>query len=166
MACSCKQRRPVLSGLILTIGFWANANDAPASGVLAVVVHRSSSVDNLSTSALRKMLQGDLLTWPDSTRVVVIEQPETSATQQKALLVLFKTTPAVYTRQLLKTQFQGKELPIIRILNSDLTAIKFVWNVPGTIAIVDESAAMRGASLIKVLRIDGKLPAEAGYSLK
>jgi hypothetical protein len=166
MTCSCKHRRAVFVGLILAIGSRANANDAPASGVLAVVVHRSSSVDNLSTATLRKMLQGDLRAWPDSKRVAVVEQPETSATQQKALLLLLKTTPAAYTRQLLKTQFQGKELPTIIIVNSDLTAVKFVWNVPGTIAIVDGSAAMRAASLIKLLRIDGKLPGEAGYSLK
>lgn len=96
--------------------------------------------------------------------MVVIEQSEDSAVQKRTLEALFRTTPAGYKRLLLAARFQGKELPVITVLNSDETAIQFVWNVPGAIAIVDVAAAT--AARVKLLRIDGRFPEEKGYPLQ
>jgi ABC-type phosphate transport system substrate-binding protein len=143
-----------------------SAKDSPAQGPLAVIVHKSSAVENISISDLRKMLTGDLRGWPDSSPVVVIQQPDESATQQRVLRLLLKTTPAAYNRQLLQIQFQGRQMPVIRVLNSDANAIGFVWNVPGAISIVDAAAATASSSHVKVLKVDGKLPGDKGYPLQ
>jgi ABC-type phosphate transport system substrate-binding protein len=158
--------RSLLAGLILATHPWATAPGSDPRPVLAVVVHKSSPVDDLYSANLRKMLTGELRAWPDASRVVVIEQPEDSATQQRSLRVVLKNTPSIYKRQLLETQFQGREMPAIRVLNSDETAIKFVWNVPGAFAIVDGAAAASAGARVKILKIDGKLPDEQGYSLR
>ena len=140
-----------LAGLVLASHSWATASDSSAI---------------LSTADLRKMLTGDRLTWPDSSTAVVVEQPEDSATQQRMLRTLLRTTPAGYKRQLLELQFQGRDLPAIKVLNSDETALKFVWNVPGAVAVVDAALAASAPSRVKILRLDGKLPGEPGYPLQ
>jgi ABC-type phosphate transport system substrate-binding protein len=145
---------------------WATASDRSGIHPLAVVVHRSSTVDNLASADLRRILTGDRLAWPDSSATVVVEQPEDSATQQRMLRTLLKTTPAGYRRQLLELQFQGKDAPAIKVLNSDETALKFVWNVPGAVAVIDAALAASAPSRVKVLRLDGKLPGEPGYPLQ
>ena len=154
--------------LIIGVVFAAVLSAASKSSVhsLAVVVHKSSTVDDVSTAALRKMLTGDLRSWTDSTPVILIQQPEENPSQQRMLQLLLRTTPAAYSRQLLQFQFQGKHLPSIRILNSDTNAIAFVWNVPGAASMVEAEAALARSDKVKVIRVDGKLPGEPGYPLQ
>ena len=123
----------LLAGLVFAIHPWAIANESGLDGPLAVIVHKTSRIDTISVLNLRNMFTGDLRTWPDASPVVVIEQPADSATQRRTLHVLLKTTPASYNRQLLQSHFQGKQLPTIKVLNSDASAIRFVLNVPGAV---------------------------------
>jgi ABC-type phosphate transport system substrate-binding protein len=166
MAGYIKYACATLLGLILSVNSPAYSADAGAVRPLAVVVHKTSKVDNLSAAELREILTGELRTWPDSTAVVVIEQPEDNLTQREMLHVLLRTTQAGYSRLLLQAQFQGKQPPLIKVLNSDEGAIKFVWNVPGAISVVDALAASSATSQVKAVRLDGKLPGENGYLLQ
>ncbi len=152
----------------MALGFhpWAIANESVLPGTLAVIVHKTSKAANVSVSDLRKMFTGDLRTWPDSSALIIIEQPADNETQRRTLHVLLKATPASYNRQLLQSHFQGKPLPIIKVLNSDASAIRFVLNVPGAVTVVDRTAATPSPSGVKVLRVDGKLPGETGYPLQ
>ena len=156
----------VAAGLALTVPPSRCADDSTAQRTLAVVVHKSSTVDRISAADLRKMLTGELRAWPDARPIVVIQQPGGNATQQRMLQALLRTTPAGYNRHLLQVQFQGRAMPVIRVLNSDTNAIAFVWNVPGAISIVNADSAAAGASHVKIIKIDGKLPGEAGYLLR
>ncbi len=166
MALHYRRWSGVLAGLVLAVHPWAIANDSGVPGTLSVVVHKTSRVDNVSVLDLRKMFTGELRTWPDSSPVFVIEQPEENATQRRTLHVLLGTTPTGYNRQLLQAHFQGRQLPTIKVLNSDASAIRFVFNVPGAVTIVDGASATPTPTGVKVLRIDGKLPRETGYPLQ
>lgn len=137
-----------------------------AHAPLAVVVHKSCPAETLSLADLRKMFTGVKREWADSHAVVIIEQPEEAESERRALQLLLRTTPSGYRRQLMEMQFQGKELPLIKVLNSDENAIKFVWSVPGAIAVVDAAAAAAAGARVKTLRVDGKKPGEAGYPLE
>ena len=141
-------------------------HDTDTPSAVVAVAHKSCTTDNLSSDDLRKMLLGDIRTWPDASRIILIEQPDDSSVQQRILRMLLRTDPAGYKRQLLAAQFQGKELPIIKTLSTDDNAIKFVWNLPGAIALVNAAAAGVNSSRVKVLRIDGKFPGEPGYTLQ
>ena len=155
----------ILSGLSLLAGQAESVRDTAQTAV-AVVVHKSCTTDNLSAAELRKMLLGDLRIWPDDRRIVLIEQPDESSVQQRMLRLLLGTNPAGYKRQLLAEQFQGKDLPLIKILNADDNAIKFVWNLPGAIALVAANSAAANSSRVKILRVDGKAPGDPGYLLQ
>jgi ABC-type phosphate transport system substrate-binding protein len=156
----------VLSALALAVPHAVSADSNAVQKTLAVVVHKSSLVDGISAADLRKVLTGELRAWPDARQIVVIEQPDENATQQRMLQAVLKATPAAYNRQLLQVQFQGRPMPVIRVLNSDMNAIAFVWNVPGAVSIVEMGAAAASATHVKILKIDGKLPGEAGYLLQ
>jgi hypothetical protein len=166
MASNFRYWSAVLAGLVFSAHPWAIANDGAVPGILAVVVHKMSKIDNVTLSDVRRMFTGDLRAWPDGSLVVVIEQPAESPTQQRTLRILLKTTPANYNRQLLQTHFQGKQLPTIKVLNSDASAIRFVLNLPGAITVVDGAATVAAPAGVKILRIDGKLPGEMGYPLQ
>jgi ABC-type phosphate transport system substrate-binding protein len=152
--------------LALAVPPTGSADGDAGQKTLAVVAHKSSTVDGISAADLRKMLTGELRAWADARPIVVVEQPDENATQQRMLHALLKATPAGYNRQLLQVQFQGHPGPVIRVLNSDTNAIAFVWNVPGAISIVGAGAAAASAAHVRILRIDGKLPGEAGYLLQ
>jgi hypothetical protein len=159
-------RAAILAGLVLVARPWAIATEGQPTDPLAVIVHKSSGIENLLLSDLHKMFTGDLLAWPDSSLVLVVEQPATSASQQRTLHLLLKTTPEGYDRQLLQVHFQGRHLPTIKVLNSDANAVRFVSNVPGAVTVVDRSTASALPSGVKVLKINGKLPGEKGYPLQ
>ncbi len=159
------RRRVLLCLIALSSGAAGSGGSAPQGGPLAVVVHKSSRQENITTGELRKMLTGDLRVWQDSSPVVLVQQPDENPSQKRMLKILLKTTPAGYNNQLLQVQFQGRALPAIRVLNSDANAIAFVWNVPGAVSVVDAAAA-EGSIHVKILRVDGKLPGEAGYPLQ
>ena len=133
---------------------------------LSVVVHKSSSFDNLSSGILRKVLAGELWEWPDARRVVLVQQAPESPVYQQILRQILHTDQKAYKRHLIQVEFQGADLPLIKTLSSDEIAVKFVGNVPGAIAVVDGAAVTGAASRIKVLQIDGKLPGERGYLLQ
>jgi hypothetical protein len=156
----------ILAGLALSSHPLARGKEARAAHALLAIVHKTSAIDGLSTAELRKIRAGDRRAWPDGSAVVLAEQPEDSAAQVKMLRLLFKTTPAGYRRQLLEMQFQGKDLPLIKILNTDEAAVKFVWNVPGAIALVDAAVSAPALAHVKILRIDGQLPEDRGYPLE
>jgi hypothetical protein len=161
----------VFSALFLCLAatsFAANpaSKDGAVQGPLAVIVHKSSTAENVSLADLRKILTGDLRGWSDSSPLILVQQPDDGAVQQRILKLLLKTTPAAYNRQLLQIQFQGHPAPAIKVLNSEPNAIGFVWNVPGSISIVDASAAAANSSHVKLIKVDGKLPGDKGYPLQ
>ena len=156
----------ILLALFLVHEGTPKAPDSYPAMPLALVAHAANSVDSVSSGDLRHMMTGGIKTWPNKSTVVVIEQPDASATQRRLLRRLLGTTPEGYRQQLLATQFRGGELPVIKILNSDETAIKFVWNVPGAFAVVDLRAATGAGGRVKILRIDGKMPGDPGYPLQ
>jgi len=157
-------RRNWIPALALTVAGAA----LPAAGTtpLVVVVHKSSAFETISAAELRRMLTGELRAWPDKRPVVLIQQPETRDVQRRMLKGLLGTTPEGYRQMLLAVQFQGNELPFIKVLNSDDMAIKFVWNVPGAVAVVSADAAAAASEHVRILRVDGKAPGDSGYLLR
>ncbi len=149
---------------ILAVVPAALADDAAQQPPLAVIVHKSSPVDDIAIADLRKMLTGALRTWPDSNPIVLVQQPDSSPGQKRMLQLVLKTNPAAYNRSLLRAQFQGGLVPTIKVINSDANAIAFVWNVPGALSMVDSTLAAASPH-VKVLKVDGKLPTEPGYAL-
>jgi hypothetical protein len=156
--------RPLALSL-LALGMFPCQPGKASDHTLAVIVHKSNPIDNLTLPQLRKILLGEVHQFPDHRKLVLAEREPDSDVHRWILLRVLRMTPVEYKRYLLGIEFRGAEALTVKILNSDDTAAKFVFNVPTAIAVIDAVPAGGAASRVKIVRIEGKLPGEPGYEL-
>ena len=155
-------------GCIAGIGlFCALAAHAPAAGnePAAVLVHKSNPLDSLTAEQLRGILLGEAGRW-SGRRITIVERESTNPAFQKMLRQILRMSENDYRRALMAAEFRGESAPLIKVLNTDDGAWKFVFNVPTAIAIVNAVPVGMLPPQVKVLRIDGKLPGEPDYVLQ
>jgi ABC-type phosphate transport system substrate-binding protein len=152
---------------LLLLGVIPRVSSADSAPVLAVVVNKTNPIENLSQSQLRKILLGEVTQFPgvDHRKVVLVHRDPESEIYRQMLLRVLRMTPAEYQRYLLAIVFRGAEPIMIKTLNSDDTAAKFVFNVPNALAVIAAAPASAAAQMVRIVRIDGKLPGEPGYGL-
>ena len=157
-----------LSPLALLVTLGATFLDAPASVApsFAVVVHSSNATTNLKREELQKYFLGDRRRWPDGSRVVLVVRDSDSLAYRFMTGPFLNMSSSEYRRHLASLEYQG-DAPVLKTLNSDCAACKFVFNVPGGISLVESgSLASPECAQVRVVRVDGKLPAEEGYRLR
>jgi ABC-type phosphate transport system substrate-binding protein len=120
---------------------------------MAVVVNKDISVRNVSSDHLARILKGEVKKWPDGRSVVLVLHrfsPEETVT----LKHLNKMTDAE-VKALLASHHDS-----IRTVESDADVMDAVASTPGAIGFVAERSI---TDQVIVVRVDGKLPMEAGY---
>jgi ABC-type phosphate transport system substrate-binding protein len=153
-----------LTFLVLAAGCWAQAQWS--SGGIAVIVNRSNSTESMSMAQLRKLMLGDVRNWPDKKAVTVVARESSSKVSQTVLSSVVRLSEAEYRRYIMNAEFRGDDAMTVQTANSDLNAAKSVAASNGSIAFVEVGAVPAIASLVKVVRVNGKLPGEAGYPLE
>lgn len=148
---------------VLLLCVWILSGSEP---VLLVVVNRANTVETLTRNQLRNLLLGENRQWPNRQPVVVVQRDQDSPVFKRVLHVVLRMTPSEYKRRLLAAEFRGEDAPRIKTLNSNEGAAKFVFNVPGAIAVVDDPLPRELDEQLKILRIDGKRPGDPDYDLK
>jgi hypothetical protein len=107
-----------------------------------------------------KLCKGTQKAWPDGKNFTIVihdpESPEMHAAVQK----LFGVDAAGVKPMIEKL---NESRPMIKIVQNDEDLMRTVESTPGAVGLVDVYAIN---SSVKVLRIDGKLPFDAGYCLK
>jgi PBP superfamily domain len=133
----------------------------------SAVVHPSNPVSTLSLTSLRAIFSGTVTHWPDQSRIVLTHREIGSPVNLFLMDRFLKTSWQDYRRSLLGLEFMGQEPAIVRVLNSDPAACKFVFNVPAAVAVIETASTAAGACRdLRVLKIDGFLPGQGGYRLK
>lgn len=133
----------------------------------AVVVHHSNMVNNLRLPDLQALFAGGQKRWPDGNSVVLVERNPGSPAFEFLLDHVLNMSASEYKRRLSNIEYTGASPVNLKVLNSDGAACKFVFNVPGAIALIEtESAGLSECSGVQVIRIEGKLPGEGGYRLR
>ncbi len=142
------------------------ASPAPAQP-FAVVVHPSNPTVNLSAADLRAMFAGSVTHWPNQSRIVLAQREHGSSVSRFLMDHLLKTSWPDYKRSLENLEFMGQEAAIVRVLTSDASACKFVFNVPGALALIElGSISVPECRELRPLKIDGLAPGQEGYRLK
>ena len=155
----------ILYVFVLMLCFRASARSAcPANG-LAVVVNKANATEGLSMAQLRRLLLGDLRNWPDKKPVSLIAPDSQSAAFGCMLSAVMRMTDAEYRRYIANVEFRGEEPVQLHTANSGPVAAKMVSGSAGSIAIVEAGALPAISPTVRVLRINGKQPGEAGYPL-
>jgi ABC-type phosphate transport system substrate-binding protein len=130
---------------------------------LAIIVNKSNPVDNLPFDELRKIFLGQRSRWANGHRIAVVMLERGQPERQTILREVYRMSENDYNRHLLKGLFTGDVFVAPKTLSSPLVLRKFVFNAPGAIGYL---RAADVDSSVKVVRVDGLLPADSEYRLQ
>ena len=157
--------RHVLRGLLAAALLIVLAHPADArqgSGDIAVVVNADVPVDNLSLADLRRILLGDREFWPSGARVALFIRAPIARERDAAVKDVCQMSEAQFRQHWIAKVFRADTAKGPRIVYSNEMAIEQAGRTPGAIAFVPAPVTNRS---VKVVKIDGKAPGQAGYSL-
>jgi ABC-type phosphate transport system substrate-binding protein len=132
------------------------------SGDLAIVVNAETPVSKLSFAELRQVFLGDRQYWTKDVAVVLLIRAPTSAERDAVLNVIYQMKEPQFKQYWIAKIFRAEISSPPKIVYSNESAISLVSAVPGAIAFIPATDVKPG---LKVLRIDDRLPGEAGYRL-
>lgn len=145
----------LLSAASMTVG-----SSAAAIKNMAVVISAGSKLSDVPLADLVKLCKGTQKSWADGKNFLLVvknlEAPEMHVVAQK----LFVDAGGDIKGAIAKT---NESRVIIKIAGSDEELLRIVEATPGAVGIIDVYSIN---SSVKVLRVDGKLPFDAGYTFK
>jgi len=130
---------------------------------VVVAVHRDVPVDGLTMTELRRIVLGDREFWPGSVRVTLLLRAPVSHERDVVLNHLAQMSEAQFRQHWIGKVFRADTAVAPKIVYSPEMSVDLVNRMPGAITFIDFSNATRS---LKVVKIDGKLPGEAGYPLR
>lgn len=123
---------------------------------LAVVANKNNTASQLTAAELEKLFKAGMKNWPDGTKIEIFLSGPDSPDNRMILQRAFKASP-----EEIKSLVDAHRADI-RVVASDEAVLTLVDTNPGAIGIVNVYSIN---SRVKVLKVDGKLPMEAGYLL-
>jgi hypothetical protein len=127
---------------------------------MAVVISAGSKLSDVPLADLVKLCKGTQKSWADGKTFLLIiknpEAPEMHVVVQK----LFGDAGSDIKAAIAKT---NESRMTIKTVGSDEELLRMVETTPGAVGIIDVYSIN---SSVKVLRVDGKLPFDAGYTFK
>jgi phosphate transport system substrate-binding protein len=120
---------------------------------LAVVVNKDNPAEEVSSANLSRIFKGELRKWSDGKMVVIILHKD-SAVETLTLEHLNKVSAAEWKNYL------AAHPDAFQAVQDDEAALATVESTPGAVGLVDVRSIN---DRVKVLKVDGKLPLEAGY---
>jgi len=146
-------------GLVLVQPLWAQRHDVD----IAVVVHPDAPVSNLSLSDVRKVFLGDRQYWSTNIPVVLLIRAPVARERDVVLKVIYQMSESQFKQYWIAKIFRAESATAPKVVYSNDMANQLVTAIPGAIAFIDSKEVKPGS---KVLRVDGRLPGEAGYPLR
>jgi ABC-type phosphate transport system substrate-binding protein len=135
---------------------------AQSPGDLAIVTHPGTPVAQLSFTELRQVLKGDRQYWTPDLPVVLFVRAPTSAERSAVLDVIYQMSEPQFKQYWIAKQFRAESATSPKNMRSNELTQQFVASTAGAIGFMAASDVKPG---VKVLKIDGHMPGEAGYKL-
>jgi hypothetical protein len=142
------------------------AGGAPMSaraGDIAVVVRPDTPADDLSLREIRDLMMGERQFWNSGLRVTLLIRAPTARERDVVLKVIYRMTEAQFRQYWISKVFRAETTTGPKIVYSNQMAMGLIEALPGSVSFVDTDEVPKD---LKVLRIDGKLPGDAGYPLR
>ncbi|MBM4259027.1 MAG: hypothetical protein FJ147_24400 [Deltaproteobacteria bacterium] len=152
--------RSMMLGLLLSTSpvVWAQSN----GNHLAIVVNTANTVEELSMEKLRRIFRGEEAEWDNQAKIEVVTRASGQPEQEAALRNIYGMNQSALNAYFLKAAFARTLKVKPKVLNTALGVRQLVAGVPGAIGIMRASEVDKS---VKPLRINGRLPGEAGYEL-
>lgn len=154
-----------LRTILLTLIAGAALRAECVPGGLAVVVQKTNPTNGLSMAQLRKLVMGDVHTWPDKNKVTLVSTDAEGAAFKCVLSTVVRMSPPEYKKYVMSAEFRGDEPAHIRVVDSSASAVRTVGASAGSFSVVQASSLAALGASVKVLSINGKQPGEPGYPL-
>ncbi|HEV8385589.1 MAG TPA: hypothetical protein VGQ11_12020 [Candidatus Acidoferrales bacterium] len=132
-------------------------------GDVAIVVHAGTPITNLTLAEVRKIFRGEKQYWTTDLPVVLLVRAPVARERDVVLKVIYQMTEAQFRQFWMAKIFRAESVSAPKLVYSPDMANQLVSTLPGAISFVD---AHQVGSGLKVVRVDGKLPGEAGYPLR
>jgi ABC-type phosphate transport system substrate-binding protein len=131
---------------------------------MAVVVNKANPVNSLSSGELQRIFLGETQFWNKSKNVVTVIMRAPEAPERDMVLnVLYRMSDTEYRKYWIGRINKGEasSAPAEVFANGALQGL--VRDIPGSIGVVKASEVSSG---VKVLKVDGHLPGDSGYSFR
>jgi ABC-type phosphate transport system substrate-binding protein len=131
---------------------------------LAIIVNKSNPNDNLTFSELREYFMAERSNWSSGVgKVRVVMRGPGEPEREAVLRLIYDMNEKDFNSYFLGKKFRGEILEEPRQRSSTPDMIKTISNVQGALGYVrsDEVDAS-----VKVIRVDGLAPGDAGYRIK
>lgn len=154
----------MLAALVLTLQGRAIVAAAQPAKVndLAIVVHPSTPVSDLSFGDLRKVFIGEKQYWSRDVPVVLLIRAPASVERDAVLKTIYQMTEPQFKQFWIAKIFRAETATPPKIVFSSDSTNQLVEALPGAIAFMVAADVRPG---LKVLRIDGRLPGDPAYRL-
>jgi hypothetical protein len=152
----------LLAAILIFGALPRGAAQRTAAPVLAIVVSRADSLNNISLSDLRRIYLGEMARWPDGRRIVPVVLPPASAEQRLFLERALKMADIDYAQHWIGQIFRGRVSGPPYTASSSAAARRFVAAHPEAIAFIDAAEA---DATVRVLAVSGKRPGAPDYPL-
>jgi hypothetical protein len=136
----------------------ASPSRARAQG-LVVVVNPANSLSELSMDKLRRLFLGQTRTFPDGSHARLARHTSSAGTFDRRALGL---QPDIVRSRWMAMIFRGEQTTLPAELASVDDVKRFVREHPDAIAFLPSGQA---DATVKVVAVDGKRPADAGYPI-
>ena len=130
---------------------------------VAIVVHPSVPIDELSLDALRRIFMADQQFWPDGARITLLVRAPAAYERDVVLNRIYRMSEDQFRKYWVGKMFRAEVPAGPKIVYSSEMAVELVTAVSGAIGFVPAGDVMPSA---KVLRVDGRLPGQPGYPLQ
>jgi ABC-type phosphate transport system substrate-binding protein len=120
---------------------------------MAVVVDKDNKVEEVTSAHLAKIFRAEIKKWPDGRDVVLVFHAA-SGGEKTTLQRLLKMSDGELQSLI------AAHKNFLKMVDSDAALLDFVESTPGAVGLVDVHSIN---GIINVVKVDGKLPTEAGY---
>jgi ABC-type phosphate transport system substrate-binding protein len=149
---------------LLLLGALSTPTRLSAAGEgMAVIVHPSTPVENLSFADMRRIFLGEKQYWNTDMPVVLIVRAPVARERQVVLNRIYRMTESQFKQYWIARIFRAEATSTPKVVYSNQTINELVAAIPGAISLVREDDIGPG---VKVVKIDGALPGEAAYPLR
>ena len=151
---------------ILLAALYFHLFASPATGPetdIAIVVRPDLPVDNLTFAELRRVLLGEKQFWASNLRVTLLVRAPGARERDVMLKTVYQMSEAQFRQYWIAKVFRAEAAAAPRVVYSNEMATELALAIPGAVAFVDAAQIPKG---LKVLKVNGRLPGEKGYTLR
>jgi ABC-type phosphate transport system substrate-binding protein len=130
---------------------------------IAIVVHKDTTVEDLSLQDLRSIFLANQQFWPDRTRITLLVRAPKSDERDFVLNRIYQMDEAQFRQYWIAKMFRAEVPRGPKIVFSNDMALELVVAIPGSISFIK---ADQVSGDVRLLRVDGKLPDDDGYPLR